>query len=93
MCLWCLGKILMSRIQRNLFDKIWIQKVGDIDFKVISATKNSNSFQKTRFWKEKSAENVVTFEGLTFNSRMISFHIWLFNKVNFYIHCKTMFTC
>jgi hypothetical protein len=42
MCLWCLGKILMSRIQRNLFDKIWIQKVGDIDLKVISATKNSN---------------------------------------------------
>jgi hypothetical protein len=27
--------------------------VGDIDFKVISATENSNKFQKTRFWKEK----------------------------------------
>jgi hypothetical protein len=35
--------------------------VGDIDLKVISATKNSNKFQKTRFWKEKSVENVVTF--------------------------------
>jgi hypothetical protein len=26
------AKILMSRIQRNLFGKIWIQNVGDIDF-------------------------------------------------------------
>jgi hypothetical protein len=28
--------------------------VADIDLKVISATENSNKFQKTRFWKEKS---------------------------------------
>jgi hypothetical protein len=28
--------------------------VGNIDFKAISATENSNKFQKTRFWKEKS---------------------------------------
>ncbi len=34
--------------------------MGDIDFKVISAAENSNKFQKTRFWKEKSVENVVT---------------------------------
>ncbi len=34
--------------------------VGDIDFKMISATENSNKFQKTRFWKEKSVEDVVT---------------------------------
>ncbi len=32
----------------------------DIDFKVISAAENSNKFQKTRFWKEKSVEDVVT---------------------------------
>ncbi len=37
-----------------------IQNVGDIDFKVISVTENSNKFQKTRFWKEKSVEDVVT---------------------------------
>jgi hypothetical protein len=41
--------------------------VRDIDLKVISATKNSNKFQKTRFWKEKSIENLVTLEGLPFN--------------------------
>ncbi len=60
--------------------KIWIQNVGDIDFEVISAAENSNKFQKTRFWKEKSVENVVTLEGLLFNSSMISFHVWLFKK-------------
>jgi len=34
--------------------------VGDIDFEVISIMENSNKFQKTRSWKEKSVENVVT---------------------------------
>ncbi len=69
----------MSRIQWNLFGKIWIG--GHIDFKVISAAENSNKFQKFRFWKEKSVENVITLEGLPFNSSMISFHIWLFKKL------------
>ncbi len=32
----------------------------DIDFNVVSATENSNIFQKIRFWKEKSVEDVVT---------------------------------
>jgi hypothetical protein len=27
---------------------------------VISATENSNKFQKTRFWKEQSVEDVIT---------------------------------
>jgi hypothetical protein len=52
--------------------------VADIDFKVISVAENSNKFPKTRFWKENSVEDVVTLEGLPFNSSMISFHIWLF---------------
>ncbi len=34
--------------------------MGDIDFKVIFAAENSNKFQKTRFWKKKSVEDVVT---------------------------------
>ncbi len=54
--------------------------MGDIDFKVTFAAENSNKFQKTRFWKEKSVENLVTLEGLPFNSSMISFHMWLFKK-------------
>jgi peroxiredoxin len=44
----------------ELFGKIWIQNVGDIDLKVISAAENSNKFQKSRFCKEKSVEDVVT---------------------------------
>jgi hypothetical protein len=34
--------------------------VGEIDFEVISVAENSNKFQKTRFWWEKSIEDVVT---------------------------------
>jgi hypothetical protein len=34
---------------------------------MISIVENSNKFQKTRFWKEKSVENVVTLQGLPFN--------------------------
>ncbi len=55
--------------------------MGDIDFKAISAAENSNKFQKTRFWNEKSFENVVRLEGLPLNLSMISFHIWLFKKL------------
>jgi hypothetical protein len=35
--------------EQNLFGKIWIQNVEDIDFEVISVTENSNKFQKIRF--------------------------------------------
>jgi hypothetical protein len=55
------------------------------DFQVICANENSNKFQKTRFWKGKSVENVVTLEGLPFNSSMISFHIWAVQKIDTYI--------
>jgi hypothetical protein len=51
------GKNLMSR---HLFGKIWIQNVRDIDFYVISAAENSNKIPKTRFWKEKSVDDVIT---------------------------------
>jgi hypothetical protein len=44
-------KNLMSRW--NLFGKIWIQNAGDIDFKVISATENSNIFQKNQVLEGK----------------------------------------
>jgi hypothetical protein len=38
-----------------------MQNVGVIEFEVISAIENSYKFQKTKFWKEKSVEDVVTF--------------------------------
>jgi hypothetical protein len=50
----------MSRIQWNLFCKIWIQNVEGINFKVISIAENSKKFPKIWFWKEKSIEDVVT---------------------------------
>ncbi len=35
--------------------------MGDTDLKLISGAENSNKFpKKTRFWKEKSVEDVVT---------------------------------
>jgi hypothetical protein len=54
--------------------------MGDIDFKGISTTENSNKFHGMK----NLVENVVTFEGLQFNSSMIPFYIWLF---------KTLFIC
>jgi len=42
-------------------------------FSLIFITETSNNFLKTRFWKEKSVESMVTFEGLPLNSSMISF--------------------
>jgi hypothetical protein len=53
MCLWCCWTDLDKQDLRNLFGKIWIQNVGGIDLKVISATENSNKFQKTWFWEGK----------------------------------------
>jgi hypothetical protein len=51
------GKILMSKIEWNLFGKIWILNVEILIF----VAENSNKFQKTRFWKEKSIEDMVSF--------------------------------
>jgi hypothetical protein len=61
MCLWCCWKDLDDQDLMELFGKIWIQSVGNVDFKVISVAENSNKFQKIRFWKEKFVEDVVTF--------------------------------
>jgi hypothetical protein len=44
-------------------------------FKVISAAENSNKFQKTRFWKEKSVEDMVTL-GPTAQYTLVIVKIW-----------------
>jgi hypothetical protein len=46
------GKILMSRIYWNLFGKIWIQNVRDIDLKVISALKIQINSKKPGFGRK-----------------------------------------
>ncbi len=43
----------MIRMKWNSFRKIWIQNVGDIDFKVISAAENLNKISKNQVLEEK----------------------------------------
>ncbi len=50
--------------------------MGDIDFKVISAAENSNKFQETRFWKEKSVEDVVIL-GTTAQATLVTLKVSL----------------
>jgi hypothetical protein len=59
---------------QDLMEFIWIQNVEDIDFKVNSATKSSNKFQKTRFWKEKSVEDMVTLPSTTQATVVLMMH-------------------
>jgi hypothetical protein len=61
--------------------------------KVISAMENSNKFQKLRFWKEKSLENVVTLLGILTIEFKHDFLSYLAIQKIWYIHCKAMFTC
>jgi hypothetical protein len=44
MCLWCCWKDLDEHDFMDFIGKIWIQNVGDIDLKMIFATKSSNKF-------------------------------------------------
>ncbi len=46
--------------------------MGDIDLKVISTAENSKKFQKIKFWKEKSVEEMVT-RGPTAKATLVSF--------------------
>ncbi len=83
---WNVRLVLLERSWWAGFNEIYLVRVAFrmweiLNFRVVSACENSNKFQKTRFWKEKSVENVVTLEGLPFSSSMISFHIWLFKKL------------
>jgi hypothetical protein len=73
MCLWCCWKDPDEQDLMNFFLVRFGFNVGDIDLKVISAAENSNKIQKTRFWKGKSVENVVTLEGLSFKHELYVF--------------------
>jgi hypothetical protein len=44
--------------------------VADIDLKMLFATEILNKFQNTRFWKEKSVEDMVTL-GPTTQARLV----------------------
>jgi hypothetical protein len=47
---------------------------------MISVTENSNKFQKTRFWEEKSVEDVVTL-GPTTQATLVTIIIKLSEKL------------
>jgi hypothetical protein len=84
---WNVLLVLLERCWWPRFNRIYLVRFGFKmwdDCKMIFAFENSNKFQKTKFWKEKLVENMVTLEGLPFNSNMISFCIWLFNKLIMY---------
>jgi hypothetical protein len=55
---------------------------------MIYVAENPNKFQKTKFWKEKSVENVVKLQGLPFNSSMTSFHIGPFKQSIYTKQCS-----
>jgi len=61
---------------------------------VISAAENSNKFQKTRFWKEKSVEEVVTL-GPTAQATLVSIQfqlqILVLNNRNILSSCQDKF--
>jgi hypothetical protein len=81
---WNVPLVLLWRSWWAGFNGIYLVRFGFrrweiLNFKWILPLKIQTN-KKTRFWKEKSVENVVTLEGLPFNSSMISFHIWLFEK-------------
>ncbi len=52
---------------------------------MISAAENSNKFQKTRVWKEKSVEDVVTLEGLPFKFKHDFFSYLAVQNMDTYI--------
>jgi hypothetical protein len=58
---------------------------------VISATENSKQFQKTRFWKEKSVEDVVTL-GPTAHATLVSINCDIeLPKIHVYDHQQIIF--
>ncbi len=73
--------VLLERSWWATFNEIYLVRFGFRIWEIlIFFMENSNKFQKTRFWKEKSVKNMITLESLPFNSNIISFHIWPFKK-------------
>ncbi len=73
--------------EQDLMEFIWFQNEGDIDFQLISAAENANKFQKTRFWKEKSVEDMVTL-GPTAQATLVYVDIklsWIFTLTQMWI--------
>jgi hypothetical protein len=73
-------KILMSRNYWNLFGKIWLPKCERFLFlKRFLPLKIQINFQKTRFWKEISVEDVLTL-GPTAQATLVAIEVPLPRK-------------
>jgi hypothetical protein len=93
---WNVPLVLVERSWWAGFNGIYLLRFGfkmweTVIFKWFLLLNFLLNSQKIRFWKEKSVENVVTFEGLPFIQAWFPF-IFSCSK-NQYIHYKTMFTC
>jgi len=95
---WKVPLVLLERSWWAGFNGIYLVRFGfkmweTLIFQGISPPENSNKFQKTRFWKGKSVENE---RGNTWRLTIQFKHdflSYLAVQKNWYIHCKTMFTC
>jgi hypothetical protein len=65
MCLCCCWKDLDEQDLMEFICEDLGSECGRYRLLVNSATENSNEFRKTRFWKEKSFEDMVTLKWLT----------------------------
>jgi hypothetical protein len=72
-----------ARFNGIYFERYWFRMGEILHFKWLFI-ENSNKSQKTKFQKEKSIENVITFDGLPFNSSMKNWDasLVLFNEQN-----------
>jgi hypothetical protein len=82
---WNVHLMLLERSWWAGFNGIYLVRFGFTMWEILILKwflllKIQINSKKTRFWKAKSVESVVTLEGLPFNSSMISSHIWLFKK-------------
>ncbi len=80
--------LVLERSWSTWFNIIYLDsECGRYWFKSDFYNKNSNKFQKIRFWK---VEDMVTLE----NHWIQAWFPFIFGySKNQYIHCKTMFTC
>jgi hypothetical protein len=87
---WNMPLVLLERSWWAGFNGIYLVRFGFRMWEILIVKwflplKIQINSKKPGFGREKSVENVVTLEGLPFNSSIISFHIWLFKKINTYI--------
>jgi hypothetical protein len=67
------------------FNGIYLVRFG-FRMWVISTIGNSNKFQRTKFWKEKSIEDVIKL-GPTTQATLVNMNIVMFSNASFSLKC------